>query len=160
MNKAMREASNRRTVTDTDSRAFAFNHTIVSEGKTVLFSHIVRYQNVITMFDSYSFNREGKKECARLGNYFQQIYAPTPAEVECGYVFGDYVVEITENGNLVNQFIAYPDADGLIGTLRVKGMNLEIYFTRFQRDHKVLWFDADDYEADGWGEYIDFSITH
>lgn len=112
------------------------------------------------MFCTSSFNDEGQKECEKLGNYFSQMYSMTPADVSCGYVFGDYVIEITEYGNLVNKFIAYPGVDGLIDTLRVKGGNLSMYFDRYQREKKVLWFDADDYESDGWGEYIDFSIIH
>ena len=112
------------------------------------------------MFDSNSFNREGQQECKKLGHYFQQIYAITPAKVDCGYVFGDYIVEITENGNLVNKFIAYPGMDGLIETIRVSGINLDMYFARYQKEGKILWFDADNYETDGWGEYIDFSIIH
>lgn len=112
------------------------------------------------MFFSSSFNDEGQKECQKLGEYFTKMYSMTPAEVSCGYVFGDYVVEITEYGNLVNKFIAYPGFDGLIDTLRVKGLNMNIFLSRFRQERKVLWFDADDYESDGWGEYIDFSIVH
>lgn len=112
------------------------------------------------MLFSCSFSDEGKKECEKLGQYFIQLFAMTPAEVSCAYIFGDFVVEITECGHLVNKFIAYPGVDGLIDTLRVKGLNLVMYFNRYLQERKVLWFDVDDYEKDGWGEYIDFSIMH
>lgn len=101
-----------------------------------------------------------EKECEQLGLYFIQMFAITPAKVSCGYVFGDYVVEITENGRLVNKFIAYRAEDGHIGTLRVKGANLTNYYNRYIMEKKVLWFNAYDCESDGWDEYLEFSIVH
>lgn len=112
------------------------------------------------MLFTSSFSKEGQKECEKLGNYFTRMFSITPAEVSCGYVFGDYVIEIIENGKLVNKFIAYPGNDGLIDTIRIMGINLSMYYNRYLAERKVLWFDADDYESDGWGEYIDFSIIH
>lgn len=112
------------------------------------------------MFPLQSFSSKGKRECKKLGEYFTKMFASTSAKVTCEYVFGDYVVEITENGKLINKFIAYADEEGLIGSLRVKGQNLTAYYNRFVQEQKVLWFDADDYESDGWGEYIEFSIIH
>ena len=112
------------------------------------------------MIFSNGFSKAGERECEKIGDYFSNLYAHTLAQVNCGYVFGDYVVEITENGRLVNKFIAYPGFDGLIDPLRVKGLNLQLYLHRYRLEQKVLWFDADDCETDGWGEYIDFSIVH
>lgn len=110
------------------------------------------------MFLPQTFSRDGKRECKKLGEYFINMYANTMADVSCEYIFGDYIIEITENGRLINKFIAYPGIDGLIDSLRIKGLNLHNYLNRYKFEHKVLWFDADDYETDGWGEYIDFSI--
>lgn len=109
---------------------------------------------------SNSFSNEGEKECYKLGSHFVSMFAPTPAKVDCGFVFGDYVVEITENGRLVNKFIASADNTGQIGTIRIIGINLSLYYNRYVSERKVLWFNANDCERDGWDEYIEFSIVH
>ena len=107
-----------------------------------------------------SFSEEGEQECEQIGAYFTRLYANTLAEVDCDYFGGDYVVEITENDRLVDKIIASPGYGGLIDSIRVIGPNMQAYLNRYRFEQKVLWFDADDYERDGWGEYIEFSIIH
>lgn len=111
------------------------------------------------MFDTFTFNSSGRTQCMKLATYFTQMFSLTPATVDCKFIFNDFVVEITENGTIVNKYIAYPDMNGKIGILRISGMNLSLIYNRYLNDHKVLWFDAADCERDPWGEYLEFKLA-
>lgn len=111
------------------------------------------------ILDEYVFSPAGRKECLKIGLYFSQIFSITPAQVSCDFYGNEYVVKITEKGILVNKYIASPSIDGKIGTIRISGMNQDLIYTRYQREHKVLWFNAYKCDRDPWGEYLEFTIS-
>lgn len=103
-------------------------------------------------------NVRWKENCIKILKHFERMFSFTPAVVIGEFRFGDYVIEITENGHLVNKFIITSDSEGNVNTFTIKGMNLGIYYTRYRLEHKVLWYNASDCEKDAWGEYLKFQI--
>ena len=107
---------------------------------------------------SSKFSIESKDHLNRIYFYFIMIYKSTAARVESRYIDNDYVINITENGRMVNNYVFMPNDKGGIGIIRETGINLDLAYYRYLKEGKVfdLKIASCDFQPD-WG-YIEFVI--